>query len=74
MAGSVPTAFVLTPTFWIACLVAAAVGILIGGLTLLVSSEARKSRVAVLLGSALAGPAFMVAILVLVALLFSDSS
>lgn len=74
MAAVVPIAFALTSTFWVACVAAAAVGIVIGGLTLLVSSEARESRLSVLLGSALAGPAFMFAIAALIALLFSDNS
>ena len=74
MARAVPIAFGLTPTFGVVCLLAAAVGLVVGGLTLLLSSEARASRLPVLLGSALAGPAFMLGIAALVALLFSDSS
>jgi hypothetical protein len=68
MSTVVPVAFGLTPTFWVACAAAAAVGFAIGALALAVSVEARESRAAVLIGSALAGPIFILALAGLVAL------
>jgi hypothetical protein len=74
MGTDLPLAFGLTPTFWVACAIAAIVGLSVGGFVAATSAEARENWLFVLLGSALAGPIFVFGLAGLVALLFSDSS